>query len=110
VVDNSSFFSPIEDRDDEYFHHHDSGETTLLDRESEDKPVSYKREEYRLALTKDQLNMINGLRSLPWQTFGVHIQKSIHSHAAIIYRTKRRKELSEGEMVIQHWLDGQFKA
>ena len=110
VVDNTNFFSPTEDRDDEYFHYHDSGETTLLDPESGNKPVSSKREEYRLALTEDQLNMMNGLRSLPWQTFGVHIQKSTHSHAAIIRRTKWRKELSEGEMVIQHWLDGQFEA
>lgn len=111
VVDNTSLFSRTEDNIDEYFDdQHVSEETNpLLEGVASEKPVSFKREEYRLPLTEDQLNMMSGLRTSSWDTFGVHIQKTMHSHAAIIQRSKGRKELSEGEMVIQHWLQGQFE-
>ena len=72
--------------------------------------MSVKREEYRLALAEDQLSMIAGLKSLSWQTFGVHIHQTMHSHAAIIRRAKWRVVLTEGTIVIQHWLQTQFKA
>ena len=118
VVDNASLFSPSEDRDVEYFEHI-SEETTLLDSNGSvngsshangsEKPVSDKRQEYRLALTEDQLAMMNGLRSLSWQTFGVHIHQTNHSHAAIIKRLPDRRDLAEGEVVVRHWLHGRFE-
>ena len=113
VVHNANIFSPSEDRE-EYFENA-SEETVLLDGngnadgQNSQKAVSFKREEYRLALTEEQLSMISGLRSLPWQTFGVHIHQTMHSHAAIIRRTKWRKELVEGNVVVKHWLDGQLQ-
>ena len=115
VVDNADIFSPSEDRD-EYFDNA-SEATALLDGDGNGnangddskKAVLFKRDEYRLALTEEQLGMISGLRSLSWQTFGVHINQTMHSHAAIIRRTKRRKGLVEGNVVIKHWLDEQFQ-
>ena len=71
--------------------------------------MSFEREEYRLMLTEEQMAMLDGLKSLTWQTFGVHIHETMHSHAAIIWRTKWRRELREGAIVIQHWLQTQFK-
>jgi hypothetical protein len=116
VVDNASLFSPSEERDDEYFQD-ESDEMTLLDSNGNanghanglEKAVSEKRDEYRLALTDEQLSMMNGLRSLSWKTFGVHIHQTSHSHAAIIKRTRWRNDLSEGQVVIQHWLQDQFE-
>lgn len=113
VVDSANMFSPSEDLE-EYLGNV-SEETALLDGNgnanghNSEKEVSFKREEYRLALTDEQLSMISGLRSLSWQTFGVHINQTMHSHAAIIRRTKWRKQLVEGNMVIKHWLDEQFQ-
>jgi len=113
VVDNANIFSPSEDRE-EYFHNV-SEETPLLNGNGNanghdsEKEVSFKKEEYRLALTEEQLSMISGLRSLSWQTLGVHITQSMHSHAAIIRRKKGRKGLVEGNIVIKHWLDEQFR-
>jgi hypothetical protein len=114
VVDNATIFSPTEDHDE--FFNDVSEETTLLDANGHanggdsEKAISVKRDEYRLALAEEQMAMLRGLRSLPWQTFGVHINKTMHSHAAIIRRTKWRKGLEEGEVVIQHWLQTQFEA
>jgi hypothetical protein len=117
VVDNATLFSP-EDQDDENFEDV-SENTALLDGNGNanghsqvngsGKPVSFKREEYKLALTEEQVSMMNGLRSLSWQTFGVHIHHTSHSHAAMIMRTRWRRDLSEGETVIRHWLDGHFE-
>jgi len=73
------------------------------------KPVILKTEEHRLALTEDQLFMMARLKSVSWQTFGVHIHGTMHSHAAIIRRSKWRDELAEGIIVIQHRLQTQFK-
>jgi hypothetical protein len=112
VVDNANIFSPSELRE-EYFDNV-SEETARLDGNGDanghdsGKEVSFKREEYCLALTEEQLSMISGLRSLSWHIFGVHIHQSMHSHAAIIRRTKR-KGLVEGNTVIKHWLNEQFQ-
>src|SRR5208282_6649655 len=76
IVDNADIFSSSEDRE-EYFENV-SEETALLDENGKsnghnsEKVPSFEREDYRLALTEEQLNMISGLRSLSWQTFGVH--------------------------------------
>lgn len=110
VVDNASLLSPSEDRD-EYFESI-TEETALLDEyantndSKSGEAISFKREEYRLPLTEDQLAMMFGLRSLSWQAFGVHIHQTRRSHAAIIHR---RKKPTEGNVVIRHWLDGQFR-
>jgi hypothetical protein len=110
VVDNASLFSPSDDRN-EYFESINE-ETPLLEENGDandckyGKAISFKREAYRLALTEDQLAMMSGLRSLSWQIFGVHIHQSRRSHAAII---RRRKDLTDGNIVIQHWLDRQFQ-
>lgn len=58
-----------------------------------------------LALTQDQFGMIRALDHVGIDKYGVHIQKSTHSHAAIIVRSNR-KAFDEGKMVVKHWLDG----
>ena len=113
VVDNAALLSPGEDHN-EYFED-DVDETTRLVNGGDhdgltEKAVSLQREDYRLALTDEQIAMLNGLRSVQWQTFGVHIHQTTHSHAAIIRRHKWRAGLGEGEAVIRHWLDNQFLA
>jgi hypothetical protein len=114
VVDNATPLTQGED-ENEYFD--DADETTLLLNGNGDaqngyseKAVSLKREEYRLALTDEQLAMLNGLRSVPWQTYGVHIHQTSHSHAAIIRRMKWRPGLEEGTIVIRHFIEKQFQA
>jgi hypothetical protein len=110
VVDNASLLSPTEEPN-EYFESI-TEETALLDGDDNAndsksrKAISFKREEYCLALTEDQLAMMSGLRSLSWQAFGVHIHQTRRSHAAII---RRRKKPTEGNVVIRHWLDRQFQ-
>jgi len=74
--------------------------------ESATTVTNYNKEEYLLPLSEDELAMISGLRGMSWSTFGVHIHKTMRSHAAII---QRRKGLGEGTVVIQHWLDTQFE-
>ena len=114
VVDNSNV---VPEEDEEYVYQNgDSDEATPLLKEAngtdheEEKAISEKREEYRLKVNEDYESMLKGLRSLSWHTMGVHIHKSGHSHAAIIRRTKlRREELSEGVVVIQHWLTELFQ-
>ena len=109
VVDNAILFDPTDEQDD--FAENADDVTPLLEgmNGKGEKPVSAKREEYRLALTEDQLSMMAGLKSLSWQSFGVHIHQTMHSHAAIIRRSKWRRELTEGTIVVQHWLQTQFK-
>jgi len=110
VVDNAILFDPT-DEQEEYAENDDDATPLLagMMNGKGEKPVSFKREEYRLALTEDQLSMLSGLKSVAWQTFGVHIHQTMHSHAAIIRRHKWRPELKEGAIVIQHWLQTQFK-
>src|SRR5277367_6329482 len=109
VVDNAILFDPTDEQEE--FAENDDDATPLLDgmNGKGEKPVSVKREEYRLALAEDQLSMLTGLKSVPWQTFGVHIHQTMHSHAAIIRRRKSSRESSEGAIVIQHWLQTQLK-
>jgi hypothetical protein len=112
VVDNASLFSPTleESEEGEYMFDSVAEETPLLNGERRiEKPVSVDREEYKLPLSDEQVAMIVGLRSVSWRTFGVHMNKTLHSHAAIVRRSKWRRELVEGNIVIQHWLDGRFQ-
>ena len=124
VVDNAALFSASLEEPDEseyILDHHVAEETPLLNgngvtaavnggRRGGGKPVSANKEEYKLNLSDEQVSMMVGLRSVAWRTFGVHINQTLHSHAAIIRRSKWRRELVEGSIVIRHWLDGQFQA
>jgi hypothetical protein len=112
VVDNVALVSPVEERDDDFF----SETSTFLDHANgngyangAEKSISFMQEEYKLALTEEQIVMMRGLRSVSWKTFGVHIHQTMHSHAAIIWRNKWRRELNEGNIVLQHWLKEQFQ-
>lgn len=109
-MDNAILFDPTDEQEE--FVENDDDATPLLDgmNGKTEKSVSVKRDEYRLKLAGDQLSMLSGLKSVPWQIFGVHIHQTMHSHAAIIRRQKWRSGLSEGTIVIQHWLQTQFKA
>lgn len=115
VVDNAALLTPSDDRN-EYFEDDVHETTTLINGNVDayngltEKAISFEREEYRLALAEEQVAMMNGLKSVPWRTFGVHIHQTSHSHAAIIRRTKWRAGLSEGQVVIRHWLETQFQA
>ncbi|KAH8815957.1 putative serine esterase-domain-containing protein [Xylogone sp. PMI_703] len=60
-----------------------------------------------LALAPYQFRMIKTLDSLGWLKFPVHIHKATHSHAAIIVRSDKEM-LSEGRVVLRHWLDEVF--
>lgn len=61
-----------------------------------------------LALTADQFAMLNTLDSVGWRKYPVHIQKSTHSHAAIIVRSARAA-FDEGKVVVKHWLTEEFE-
>lgn len=57
-----------------------------------------------LALAYSQFVMIQALNDLGWSKYPVHINKGSHSHAAIIVRMNR-ESLSEGKIVVGHFLD-----
>ena len=61
-----------------------------------------------LALSPDQFEMIERLDDLGFKKYRVHIHKVMHSHAAIVVRT-RRKGFDEGKTVIRHWLEEDFR-
>lgn len=60
-----------------------------------------------LALSEAQFEMLDALDSVGFRKYGVHIQKDMHSHAAIVVRIQT-KRLDEGKVVIRHWLDNEF--
>lgn len=55
-----------------------------------------------LALTDDQFAMIDGLDSLGFTKFPVHIQRHRHTHAAIVVRVDKAG-FEEGKVVVGHW-------
>ena len=61
-----------------------------------------------LALTTSQFAMIKALDDVGFRKYPVHIHKSTHSHAAIIVR-HARPQFDEGKVVVQHWLERDFK-
>lgn len=61
-----------------------------------------------LALAPEQFEMIRNLDAVGWRKYPVHITKVRHSHAAIIKRIEK-PGYSEGERVIQHWVDEEFE-
>lgn len=60
-----------------------------------------------LALAPYQFRVIEALDNLGWRKYPVHIQKVLHSHAAIIVRIEKQR-YSEGHDVFKHWLDEEF--
>jgi Putative serine esterase (DUF676) len=60
-----------------------------------------------LALDEKQFCMIEALNDVGFHKYPVHISKARHSHAAIIVR-KALKNMEEGYVVLQHWLDNEF--
>ncbi|OAP54635.1 hypothetical protein AYL99_11083 [Fonsecaea erecta] len=60
-----------------------------------------------LALTTAQFAMIKALDDVGFRKFPVYIQKSSHSHAAIIVRAPK-PAFEEGKLVVKHWLDNEF--
>ncbi len=61
-----------------------------------------------LALDPRQERMIDVLSTLGIRKYPVYISKAHHSHAAIIVR-KNGKNMHEGYVVLQHWLDHEFQ-
>ena len=61
-----------------------------------------------LALTVSQFAMIKALDDVGFRKYPVHIQKSRHSHAAIIVR-HAKPAFDDGKVVVQHWLEKDFK-
>ena len=61
-----------------------------------------------LALTVSQFAMIKALDDVGFRKYPVHIQKSRHSHAAIIVRHDR-PAFDDGKVVVQHWLEKDFR-
>lgn len=61
-------------------------------------------------LSTTQSKMVANLNKLTWDKYRVHIQKTQHSHAAIVCRTKDSERLTEGHNVMRHWLDNVFSA
>ena len=61
-----------------------------------------------LALTADQFAIINTLDDVGFTKYPVHIHKSTHSHAAIIVRHPRGA-FDDGKVVVQHWLEKDFR-
>ncbi len=69
----------------------------------------YQKSEFQpLALTGEQLVMINNLDAVGFRKHRVHIRKDRHSHAAIIAR-RGIKVHDEGEVVARHWLEEEFE-
>lgn len=58
----------------------------------------------KLKLNKYQSKIVSNLNKLKWEKYCVHIQKTQHSHAAIVCRTKDSDRLTEGHDVMAHWL------
>ena len=60
-----------------------------------------------LALTPAQFEIIDALDAVGFRKYPAYIT-ALHSHAAIIVRIQRRN-LSEGKVVIKHWLEQEFQ-
>lgn len=57
-----------------------------------------------LALTSEQLAMVDSLDRVGFKKYPVYIHNASHSHAAIIVRTPRAA-FNEGKIVSRHWLE-----
>ncbi|GAB7357724.1 hypothetical protein MBLNU459_g0385t1 [Dothideomycetes sp. NU459] len=72
-----------------------------------DRPSGFAGQEKfpTLALTEEQFKMIDGLDSVGWKKYPVHITAVRHSHAAIIVRTTWRPGFGQGKVVVGHWVE-----
>jgi hypothetical protein len=61
----------------------------------------------KLALSDEQFGIIDSLNAVGIRKYPVHIQKHLHSHAAIIVRAEK-DGFREGKIVMKHWLDNEF--
>lgn len=76
--------------------------------ELSDKPAMPRKLDLpTLALHPRQFAMIRALDDIGFKKWPVHIHKSDHSHAAIIYR-RTGPNFDEGLVVARHWLDEGF--
>lgn len=57
-----------------------------------------------LALRPYQKTIIDGLNSLEWHKYPVHITLHKHAHAAVIVRYKHSK-FEEGKVIVRHWIE-----
>ena len=71
--------------------------------------MAVRTSEFRpLALDPRQERMIQALNTLSIRKYPVYIARAHHSHAAIIVR-KNGKNMHEGFVVLQHWLDHELQ-
>jgi hypothetical protein len=61
-----------------------------------------------LALTDEQLKIVDGLDGVGFKKFPVYIHDCRHSHAAMIVRSNKPK-FDEGYVVLKHWVDEVFQ-
>lgn len=61
-----------------------------------------------LKLNSHQSKIIANLNTIKWRKYYVRIQKTQHSHAAIVCRNRDTPRLMEGHQVMQHWLEKVF--
>lgn len=66
--------------------------------------------QHKIKLNKVQSKIVTNMNKLKWDKYYVHIQRTQHSHAAIVCRTRDSDRLSEGHNVMRHWLDNAFIA
>jgi hypothetical protein len=84
--------------------HQARGQGSAPDHEESQKLHPSKHTFPILALAPYQFRVIDTLDSLDWNKYAVHIQRHVHSHAAIIVRIQKPC-YSEGYDVFRHWLD-----
>lgn len=60
-----------------------------------------------LNLTQVQRRIVTNLNTLTWRKFPIHIQKSKHTHAAMICRFPA-PNFDEGVVVVNHWVEQVF--
>jgi hypothetical protein len=61
----------------------------------------------RLALTPDQVDIIDSLDDVGFRKYPVYIHNHRHTHAAVIVRIQK-DSFNEGKLVMKHWLDNGF--
>ncbi|CDK24239.1 unnamed protein product [Kuraishia capsulata CBS 1993] len=63
---------------------------------------------FQLALSEEQLAIIHNLNQLKWRKFPIYITGTMATHAAAIVR-HRDENFAEGEVVVRHWIDEEFR-
>lgn len=68
------------------------------------KSLSEEQNDPALSLSPIQQSIIDGLNSITWNKFPIHITLHHHAHAAAIVRYKHPKFV-EGQLIIRHWIE-----